>query len=209
MTATATNLPTTTSQHSIEGSSKLDELRNLPARLDDDLLDRVTALANAPLRDLPPATPDELNAGLKLLFTLPRQKSDGSLQGELRIESYHRVLGCLPAQQIGWMIDRALAQCTFAPTPAECLAIASGWNRSDDPATARRIASKRLNEERLARIADATEARKRLKFEGMAQEEIDALPQHVIDDMLTQRILRRTDDGRLENRAYIEDRGAA
>src|SRR5690349_1517654 len=93
-------------------------LATLPARLDDQMLAQVDAIANAQLPALAPSSEKHFSQCLKSLAILPRQSSDQA-KGELMTRLYHRQLGHLPAAAMSYLVDHALKRCRWFPTIAE------------------------------------------------------------------------------------------
>lgn len=108
------------------------DLWNPPARLNDEDLAIVRAIAEEPLPALPPCAESHLAKCLRIMLAvLPKQTTD-ELGGELFVEAYKRQLGHYPNEAISYLADRATANCRWFPTIAECLEILSDWRRSDE-----------------------------------------------------------------------------
>lgn len=192
-TDTSNSLPAVVTEQSpsLSAGSKLDALRNLPARLDDQTLARVEALANSPLRPLPSIEAGALEEWLMLLMTLPHQAS-GRVDGVLKVEAYSLALRRLPQPQIEFMVEEAIRTCRWLPSPAECLAIADKWRRHDAAVESRHLAKSISRREREARLDGARAA---LKAGTMDQAAIDALPERWRRIFETESLLRLHPDG--------------
>ena len=175
-------------------AEKLEALANLPARLSDQQLARVQALANAPLQHLPAITRDAFDDAVMMILSLPR-KTSGELEGMIQVESYYLVLNHLPVQQIDWMVTEVVRTCEWAPPPAKCLTIAAEWQRADDPVQARRLAAAAAHREVLARSDELAAARKRLDWSVVSQDEIDAMPEWLQAGLVRSGSLRRCECG--------------
>lgn len=148
------------------------ELTNLPDRLDDQTLAMVEALAKSPLPALPACDENHFLKSMRALSLLPR-KADDELKGELRVALYQRMIGHHPREAISFLVEQALAECDWFPTPAQCIAIIGRWRRSDDPVRLRNVAQSRARAELQFRF---DEILTRLESRSMNQAEIDALP---------------------------------
>lgn len=195
-TRTATPLRLIEGTASLAPSIDALDLTKLPARLDDRTLARVKAIAAAPLPALPSCDDRHFAKCLRvMLAVLPRQNTD-AVGGELFVEAYRRQLGHFSDDAIAYLAERATRECRWFPTIVECLDILGGWQRCDD-ATRRRSAARSLAwQERMER-----EREQRLLENGgptrvMSQDEIDALPEHLVKLGLATGHLRDV-DGRL------------
>lgn len=137
------------------------DLTTLPERLDDALLARVQNIANSPLPPPIPCSETHLSKVLRVMLSvLPRRNAD-DVSGELFVGAYQRKLGHLPDDAISFIADRAMEQCRWFPTIAECLELLVGWYRSDAHARRKQLAAKLAGAERLAR--------QRARFEPKAE----------------------------------------
>lgn len=127
------------------------DLTTLPERLDDEMLARVTAIAEAPLAPLPTCDSQTFAQALRMMLAvLPKRQSD-EVSGELFVAAYQRALGGYPKPAIQHLCDRAIETCRWFPTVAECLEILSTWRRTDE-AVLRKVKAERLaRDERAAR----------------------------------------------------------
>jgi hypothetical protein len=181
-------------------------LRSLPARLDDTQLARVREIAQSSLVPLPPVSPKQFVAAMRKLSILPR-RADDEMTGEERVKVYARMFGSYPAEAIGYMTRRALEECQWFPTPAQCLNIIGGYQRSDQ---ARSIARAYLHHETERRWAEMR-ARYALACRGgceIPQDEIDALPEYTKRALADAYLLRFGPDGwglRLTAKVFTDD----
>lgn len=119
------------------------DLTKLADRLDDEMLERVRAIANSPLPPVIPCSENHMNKILRtMLAVLPRRSSD-DISGELFVAAYQHKLGHLPNDAVSHIADKALETCKWFPTIAECLELVSGWRRVD-AFTKRRDAAREL-----------------------------------------------------------------
>lgn len=170
---------------------------NLPAtradplfpRLDDDALNALVVVADAPLPALPPIEPEVLHQSFAVLdAALPRRSSDEA-SGKLMLAAYRRKLGHMPKEQIDFLCNAILERCRWFPTIAECLEIAGEWERRDARERAR--ARNLVQRERQARMEDAL---RRLRFDQIEQEEVDGWPEGWKRIAATQGMLHREPD---------------
>jgi hypothetical protein len=116
------------------------DLTALPERLDDQTLERVQAIASAPLPPPRPCDETHLTKCLRVMLSvLPRKTSD-ELSGELFVAAYQRKLRDFSNDAISYMSDKALETCRWFPTIAECMELASEAPRTDE-AVQRKIAA--------------------------------------------------------------------
>ncbi|AOR76325.1 hypothetical protein BES08_05785 [Novosphingobium resinovorum] len=169
----------------------------LANRLDDGMLAAVQALAAAPLPAPEPCDAQHFNQCLRvLLANLPKRNSD-DISGKLLISTYQKKLGNLPKDQISFIADRAITECEWFPSIAECLRLAEGWERNDDAVRVRREATVAARWERQARFE---EMMARLAAGDVDQSEIDGLPVSWLEVAETRGHLRREDGGRYTSR---------
>lgn len=188
----------------IEGTASLApstddlDLTKLPARLDDRTLERVKAIASAPLPALSPSDDRHFAKCLRvMLAVLPRQNSD-AVGGELFVETYRRQLGHFSDDAIAYLAERATRECRWFPTIAECLDILGGWVRCDEATRRRATARSLVGQERMARERDERE-RANGGVTPMPQAEIDALPPHLVKLGLAAGYLREVDGAVIYN----------
>jgi hypothetical protein len=172
-------------------------LRNLPARLDDDLLARCKALADAPLRPLDPIEQTAFDKRMALLFSsLPYQRSAGEKGAEVRAAAYRLVLGKLPLPQIDWMVDRILTnpETRFLPSPPECLAVANQWPLASDAVEARRLANKLYHAELNTRTDELSHWKRRIENGLVDADDIAAMPEWMTRTLVKWGHLTRCDE---------------
>lgn len=156
------------------------DLTRLPARLDDSTLARVQAIAAAPLPALPPSDDRHFAKCLRvMLAVLPRQNTD-AVGGELFVEAYRRQLGHFSDDAIAYLAERATRECRWFPTIAECLDMLGGWKRCDEATRRRQMARSLAGQERMARERDQRLLENGGPSRAMSQDEIDALPPHMV-----------------------------
>lgn len=151
-------------------ASTLAMLRNLPARLDDQQLAQVAAIAKSDLPSLPPMTADEFDKGMNALSILPRRKDDETT-GEVRLRIFRQALGRMARVQFIWIVARAIERSKFFPSIKELLDIGQEWKRWDDACEAQREARVRMAREQDQRQIDST----RRKYGPMTQEAVDQM----------------------------------
>lgn len=101
-------------------------------RLSDVRLAQAQEVADMPLPAPEPATDQQINqALLTLLAILPKRGSD-AIAAALLCETYARKLRGYPKAQIDFLADRAMDQCKWFPTIAECIEIMGAWKRDDE-----------------------------------------------------------------------------
>lgn len=169
-------------------------LRNLPERLNNETFAKVRALAESATRPLPAIDREALAERMRMMFTLPHQRSGDGSTSELKAASYEMVLGHMPLPHIDWMVRQVMKTCEWLPPPAKCLTIAEGWHRSDDAVLARREAAKRAHNETMARSVECNAARRRMEYGGVEQADIEAMPPWVVGYLLKVRELVRCED---------------
>ncbi|MED5545781.1 MAG: hypothetical protein VYD90_11070 [Pseudomonadota bacterium] len=141
-------------------------------RLSDSQLAAAEAVAAAPLPALELADDQFFLQCLRIMDTLPRQKTD-DLTGELRLQAYEIAIGSRPKDAMEFLVSQALRTCRFFPSPFECIEILGRWERNDDALRERRRADAAARSERSARY---NEAMTRLATGEATQDEIDAMP---------------------------------
>lgn len=123
------------------------DLTTLPDRLDDGLLARVKAISSSPLPPPIPCSDAHFSKILRtMLAVLPRRVSD-DVGGELFVAAYQHKLGHLPQEAINYIADKALGECKWFPTIAECLELLVGWRRWDSHAQRKQAATSLANHE--------------------------------------------------------------
>lgn len=173
------------------------DLESLPERLDDETLARVEAIAKSPLADLPPCDERTFGQALRMMLAvLPRRGSD-DLSGELFVAAYERQLGHHPRPAIEYLCDKAIAQCRWFPTVAECHEILTMWRRSDEH-TARRfkaeaIAGKEKRERSMAKWR--AERQEVLEIRALTQADVDEMPEVLRNIGLRNGYLVQDEDG--------------
>lgn len=179
------------------------DLNTLPARLDDQTLAMVEAMANSPLPALVPCSEGKFGQAMRYLSaSLPTRGHDDAA-GELRFEAYRRTLGHLPADAIGFLTGEVLRTCRWFPTIAECLEITARWTRGDTGLRDR--AAARAEKERRDRWNDLRGA---VRSGEMPKEAIEALPDRVKRALDNDNLIRIDGQGRV---LWVQpaERGAA
>lgn len=168
------------------------DLNTLPARLDDQTLAMVEAMANTPLPALASCPDNKFTQAMRYLAaSLPSRATD-DLAGELRFEAYRRTLGHLPAEAIGFLTGEALRTCRWFPTIAECLEMAAGWSRGDTGERSR--AAGIVEKERRERWNDL---RRAVRSGEMPKDAIEALPDRVKRALDNDNLIRVDGQGRV------------
>jgi hypothetical protein len=148
-------------------------LRNLPARLDDETLAMVERVASCPLPKSSSCDEVHFLRCLRSMSLLPRRAED-ELTGELRTALYRRHLGHFSRDAMSYLAETSTRQCQWFPTPRECLEILETWSGDDGPARAKKLASSLAWQERQARFDDAMSL---LATGDVEQAWIEALPE--------------------------------
>jgi len=143
----------------------------------------VEEIANSPLPRLDPCDELTFNQALRIMLAvLPRQSSD-EISGELFVTAYARMLIEYPADAITYMADRAMSECRWFPTIAECKDMLGDWRRNDGHIKRRREAMRIASAELRARDNDRHKhdlmANKPWGF-TMSQEWIDTLSPELV-----------------------------
>lgn len=60
---------------------------------------------------------------IRLWATMLPSRAGDDLAGELKAKGFHRMLGHLNAQQMGWLTEMVLDECEWFPTVAQCKAM--------------------------------------------------------------------------------------
>lgn len=111
---------------------------------------------------------------------LPMRFTDED-SGKLLIATYHRMLGNYPREAIAYLAERALIECKWFPTIADCRTILDDWQRDDEPARTKQAARGRIEGVKLTAANRAqqqfVEDMQRLERGEMSQTEVDQLPE--------------------------------
>lgn len=177
------------------------DLTRLPARLDNETLERVKALAQSRLPESIPCSERHFTQCLRvMLAVLPKRQAD-ELSGELFVAAYQRKLGHYPDSAITFIADKAMERCQWFPTIHECLEIVGDWRRVDAHTERRALAlriqrveedQRRDDEREFRRI---TEDRGRLGQDNLTAQDVANLPPHLIEHGLNVRALVRDNTG--------------
>lgn len=169
------------------------DLTRLPARLDDQLLQRVQAIADAPLPDPQPCDEAHFAKCMRvMLAVLPKRGSD-DVSGELFVNAYARTLRRWPADAMSFLAEKSIERCKWFPTVSECMETLSEYRRDDEWTQRRAKARQIARNERYARMPKMESSGRR----PMTQQEVDNLPPHLIDLGLKCKALIRDRDGKL------------
>jgi hypothetical protein len=156
------------------------DLASLPERLDDAMLARVKAIASSPLPPPVPCSEPHLSKCLRIMLSvLPRRNAD-DVSGELFVAAYQRKLGHLPDAAISHIADKAMEQCRWFPTIAECLELLTGWRRNDEHTARKTQAGLIARREREAREAEERAFNHRDRDRDLTQEDVDKMQPHVL-----------------------------
>ncbi|WP_310530702.1 hypothetical protein [Novosphingobium sp.] len=127
---------------------------------------------NSPLPAEQTCDEAHLAACMKSLDILPRRADDTG--GMLRLKLYQRKLGGYSNDALSFLTSKALEQCHWFPTIAECLNILAGFPNREVATDRRDTAKVLIRREANARMDDDLGL---LKNRRMSQEQIDALPE--------------------------------
>lgn len=164
---------------------------NVP-RLDDRRMAELEAVANAPLPRPVPCDASHFAKCMRSLSLLP-SRADDETKGELRLAIYQRMLGHHPNEAISYLVERALSELNWFPTPKQCLDILADWRAPVSEDRRRRdLAIRLIAGERRLRFEDAMAALERRELDGEA---LDALPQRWKLIAVERGFLRDTHDG--------------
>ena len=157
-----------------KGSLGLREIRNLPERLDEAMMDQLRAVIACPIPEIEPVTPDYLNKALMaMLAVLPRQGKDAAT-GAMMVKQYVLKLGRHPKGAIDHLWSASIDRLKWFPTVAECNEIISEWvSRSQELKHAKSIAESRIAREKDLRFRDAMD---KLRAREADQAEVDDYP---------------------------------
>lgn len=161
------------------------DLRTLPARLDDAMLTRVRAIAEAPLPVYDSCSREHFDKCVKILALLPR-KADDVTKGALRLEVYYRKLGGYPEAAWTYLADRGLDRFSFFPTVKECREVLEGWPVPNAARSRQGWARRKVEDEQIARLNDLAERIRRGELNG---QQIDELPERVKAQLETRMVL--------------------
>lgn len=154
------------------------DLTKLPARLDDATLAMVQDIARSPLPPPVPCGEKHFSKCLRIMLAvLPRQAAD-EISGELFVAAYQRKLGHYPEAAINFLADRAMEQCRWFPTIAECLEILTGWTRYDEHTRRRADAIRIAGAERRQREDEQREWRW-ASMKALSQSDVDGMTDQV------------------------------
>lgn len=146
---------------------------NIP-RLDDKRMAELQVLANAPLPRPEPCDPAHFAKSMRALSLLP-SRADDETKGELRLAIYQRMLGRNTNGAISYMVERALAELNWFPSPKQCLDILADYREPlSDERRCRDMAIGLIESEKRARFGDTMVALSRREIHGDA---LDALPE--------------------------------
>lgn len=151
----------------------LSVLTDLPDRLDDRRLAAVEYIAQLPVPPVQPVTEPHFIWCMRTLTVLP-SGGDDALTAELRIALYRKHFSRFPDAAWSFLVEHATLECRFFPSPAECRAILSRWNRTDGPWRASQLAQARARRERQERLDDLM---RRFRMGEVTQDEADHLPE--------------------------------
>lgn len=142
----------------------------------------VEQIASMQLAPLEMTDEAHLSACMARMDANLKRKAGDAGSAALRLDTEQKILGRLPKAQLSYATKLALVTKTFVPTIAELLELAKDWQRQD--ARARDMARAKLDSERTLRTH---EARKRLKFEHVPQDEIDRWPDYIREQLASER----------------------
>lgn len=148
------------------------DLDSLTGRIDDATLGVLAQIADAPLPAPERADDDHFAKCLRSMAILP-YRADDERSGKLRHRLYAAKLQGYSNEALSFLVSKALDQCQWFPTIAECLAILRTWPNRDVADARRRKADHLIGWEWQKRMDEAMEA---LAKRTMPQGEIDALP---------------------------------
>lgn len=173
----------------------LSEIRNLPAELSEAQLAAVEATARARLPELSPCDQTAFGAIIRTMRAALPMRAMDETSGKLLVATYYRMLGNWPREAISYLAERAVAECKWFPTIAECRDILADWERTDEPKRAKDAANG-LIESRAARAErerfhEKEEFLRRLRAGAVTQAEVDAAPRWFVDIAECQGLLTR------------------
>ena len=112
-----------------------------------------------------------------MLAALPKRSQD-DVSGELLVAAYQRKLGHLSAAQLSYIADKALGECKWFPTIAECLEMLEGYRRNDDMVQRQALAAKIYNRE-IESYNNDRRTWENARAHFMTQEQVDAMTDQV------------------------------
>lgn len=140
----------------------------LTVRLTDRQLAELEAVAKAPLPRQEPCDGAHFAKCMRSLSLLP-SRADDETKGELRLAIYQRMLGKHPNGAISYLVERALAELNWFPTPKQCLDIIADWRAPISEQEGRRNTALRLIEkDKWIRFEDIMGDLERRELEGEA-----------------------------------------
>ena len=148
------------------------DLDSLTGRIDDATIGVLAQIADAPLPAPERADDDHFAKCLRSMAILP-YRADDETSGKLRHRLYAAKLQGYSNEALSFLVSKALDQCQWFPTIAECLAILRTWPNRDVADARRRKADYLIGWEWQKRMDEAMES---LAARTMPQGEIDGLP---------------------------------
>lgn len=161
------------------------------------MLAKVQAVANLPLKPLPPIDRGTLEEQIYRFYAALPKQSAGQAEGVFQVEAYVTVLAGLSLAQVEFMVDRVLRTCEWLPAPAKCLRISEEFQRTDASVQVRARAEALARREMQARFDDTFAALERGELDADA---IAALPERWITIAETRGLIWRFSDGTFEPR---------
>lgn len=128
-----------------------------------------------------------------MLAALPKRSHD-DVSGELLIAAYQRKLGNLSAAQLSYIADKALGECKWFPTIAECLDMLESYRRHDEMVKRQVLAIRIANRERNADKQDQR-AWDIARSHAIRQSDVDAMTDQIKRIGLACGALVKGDDG--------------
>lgn len=153
-------------------ASQVLDLATLPRRLDDQTLDLLREVMISPLPEPARCDDEHFAKCLRSMAILP-YRADDATGGALRHRLYAAKLQGFSNEAMGYLVSKALEQCQWFPTIAECLRILATWPNRDVASARRGKAEVLVRDEMQARMNEALETLRRREID---QSEIDALP---------------------------------
>lgn len=177
---------------SIEPSTDPLDLTRLPARLPDNLLERVRAISLAPLPDYGSCDPEHFDKCMKLLALLPR-KADDEATGELRHKLYRKKLAHYPSGAWSFLTQEAHDKCDWFPTIKEAKAILDSWPEPTKARLRKARAGRLVRDELQRRFED----QHRLPPPPLTQQHVDELPSSLVNVGIACGALVRDPEGKV------------
>lgn len=171
LTAATSRMPQWPSSSSVWG---LREIRTLPERLDDGMMQKLEAVISCPAIQPEACPPQHLDKALMaMMAALPRQGKD-AVSSAVMLRQYVLKLSKHPKEAIDHLWSASIDRLKWFPTVAECNEIIAEWtSRAAEQRHAKDIAGSRIKREKQARFEDAMRS---LRKGELSQAEIDALP---------------------------------